>query len=67
MKTMSDIYFGALSFDNVIAFGKYKGYTFKYIYENDPNYLLWLFTKTDFCAKNNISDELLQGVLHGES
>lgn len=32
--------------DDVIPFGKYKGQTIRYIYENDINYLRWLMDKT---------------------
>lgn len=28
--------------EDVISFGKYKGHTIRYIYENDVNYLKWL-------------------------
>lgn len=33
--------------DDVLSFGKYKGQTIRYIYENDPSYLRWLMERAD--------------------
>ena len=33
--------------EDVITFGKYKGHTIRYIYENEVNYLKWLMEKTN--------------------
>ena len=33
--------------NDVISFGKYKGQTIRYIYDNDANYLSWLMENTD--------------------
>lgn len=33
--------------DDIIPFGKYKGQTIRYIYENDINYLRWLMDKAE--------------------
>ena len=33
--------------DDVITFGKYKGQTIRYIYENDVNYLRWLMANAN--------------------
>ena len=32
--------------DDVITFGKYKGQTIRYIFDNDKNYLRWLIENT---------------------
>jgi len=33
--------------DDILTFGKYKGQSFRYIFENDPNYLGWLAPKNE--------------------
>ena len=65
MKSMADVYGNVLDFDSALPIGKYKGESFQIVMEKDKNYLQWLFTKTQFCAINNVSEELLKEVLNG--
>lgn len=65
MKSMADVYGNVMDFDSALPIGKYKGESFQIVMEKDKDYLKWLFTKTQFCAINNVSDELLKEVLNG--
>lgn len=67
MKCIADVYGNVLDFDSVLPFGKYKNESFQRVIEKDKNYLRWLFTKTDFCAINNVNEDLLKEVLNGEA
>lgn len=65
MKSMADVYGNVLDFDSVLPFGKYKDESFQIVIEKDKDYLKWLFTKTNFCAINNVDENLVKEVLNG--
>lgn len=33
--------------NEIIRFGKYKGQTYEYVFQNDPQYLLWCILNID--------------------
>lgn len=33
--------------NEIIQFGKYKGQTYEYVFQNDPQYLLWCILNID--------------------
>lgn len=66
MRSIVNVYENNLDLDSNIPIGKYKGEPFKEIIKKDKNYLIWLFTKTQFCDINNVTKELLEEVLRGK-
>lgn len=62
LTSMMSLYKNEITFSSIMPFGKYKGQTFQKILDEDIDYLVWLFTKTEFLHKNNVSESLIQEV-----
>jgi hypothetical protein len=56
-----------LDWNGTMKFGKYNGRTIRYIYQNDPQYLIWIMTETNVILSEEVKNDTRLRVLAKEA